>query len=215
MRSPPTGRVAIVVTVIVALAGASCAGPASHLSGVATATSTSSSAPPAAAGQPSTTQPSTTQPSTTQPSTTRPSTTSGAGAQAPPAPAGVPVPDPALTPGVAFPGVTAAQVCTLGYATSVRNVPQSEKQRVYVEYHVVDVPGDDEVDHLISLELGGSNDIGNLWPEPYAGSYGAHAKDKVENYLHEQVCAGKMSLLAAQSGIATAWWVYLGAVGTG
>jgi 5-methylcytosine-specific restriction endonuclease McrA len=27
-----------------------------------------------------------------------------------------------------------------------------------------------EVDHLISIELGGSNDQHNLWPEPYQGA---------------------------------------------
>ncbi len=129
------------------------------------------------------------------------------------APAGIPVPNRTLTPGAVFAGVTAAQVCASGYASSVRDVPASEKRQVYAEYHVADVPGADEVDHLISLELGGSNDIRNLWPEPYAGPYGAHSKDRVEDYLHAQVCAGTMTLAAAQQGIADHWWTFLPAVG--
>lgn len=128
-----------------------------------------------------------------------------------PAPAGIPVPDHSLTPGAVFSGVTKEQVCVSGYSSSVRNVSSSEKAQVYAEYHTVDTPGMYEVDHLISLELGGSNDIRNLWPEPYNGTYGAHAKDMVENKLHSMVCAGQISLTDAQAAIATHWWSYLDA----
>jgi hypothetical protein len=34
-----------------------------------------------------------------------------------------------------------------------------------------------EVNHLISLELGGSNGIKNLWPQPYYPQPGAREKD--------------------------------------
>jgi hypothetical protein len=53
--------------------------------------------------------------------------------------------------------------------------------------------------------LGGSNDITNLWPEAASPTPGFHPKDKVENYLHEQVCKGAMSLGQAQSLITTNW----------
>ncbi|HZQ59285.1 MAG TPA: HNH endonuclease signature motif containing protein [Acidimicrobiales bacterium] len=121
----------------------------------------------------------------------------------------VPVPDPVLTPGAVFPGITVATVCTPGYASSVRDVPSSERAQVFARYHEADVPNTYEVDHLISLELGGSNDITNLWPEPLAGPYGAHTKDGVENALHSAVCAGSMLLADAQHVIATAWWALL------
>jgi hypothetical protein len=58
---------------------------------------------------------------------------------------------------------------------------------------------------LISLELGGSNDISNLWPEAADPTPGFHQKDQVENYLHKQVCEGKLSLKQAQQEIATDW----------
>ena len=116
------------------------------------------------------------------------------------------LPDSSCTPGDAFPNVTTTQVCTPGYAQSVRNVPQSVKNQVFAEYGVTSHPvGAYEVDHLISLELGGSNDITNLWPEPYTGPYNAHTKDKVENYLHAQVCSGKIPLKEAQVEIAENW----------
>lgn len=67
-----------------------------------------------------------------------------------------------------------------------------------------------EEDHVISLELGGNpTDPNNLWPEPYTASIqdgGAHTKDKVENYLHAQVCAGTISLAQAQSEISGNWY---------
>jgi hypothetical protein len=116
------------------------------------------------------------------------------------------LPDASCTPGAIFPNVATAQVCARGYAQSVRNVPQSEKDQVYAEYGVTSQPtGAYEVDHLISLELGGSNDIANLWPEPYTGPYNAHMKDKVENYLHNQVCSGNITLREAQIEIVKNW----------
>jgi hypothetical protein len=62
-----------------------------------------------------------------------------------------------------------------------------------------------EVDHLIPLELGGDNTIENLWPEAAEPRPGSHEKDRVENYLHDKVCSGKMSLSEAQRLIATNW----------
>jgi len=65
--------------------------------------------------------------------------------------------------------------------------------------------GQYEVDHLIALELGGSNTIRNLWPEAALPKPGFHEKDKVENYLHRQVCAGRMTLKVTQRKIAANW----------
>ena len=62
-----------------------------------------------------------------------------------------------------------------------------------------------EVDHLVSLELGGSNDQKNLWPEPYDPRPGAHEKDLAENHLHRAVCSGEMTLSEAQRAIASDW----------
>lgn len=134
-------------------------------------------------------------------------------AQAPAAVAGkdARLPNPKLTPG-AVRTTSAKAICAQGFSTkSVRNVPQSEKNAVYKSYGIA--PHKNycsgaqgcEVDHLISLELGGSNDISNLWPQPYDEHPGAHEKDKLENWLHKQVCTGKMKLPDAQKAIATDW----------
>jgi hypothetical protein len=61
-------------------------------------------------------------------------------------------------------------------------------------------------DHLISLELGGSNDIQNLWPESYRTEpWNAHVKDRLEDRLNDLVCAGRLGLADAQRSIATDW----------
>lgn len=74
-----------------------------------------------------------------------------------------------------------------------------------VRHRLPGAPGTYEVDHLIPLELGGDNGIANLWPEAADPPPGFHQKDKVENWLHEQVCSGAIRLADAQRQIATDW----------
>ena len=70
------------------------------------------------------------------------------------------LPDSACTPGAILSTGTKDAICKSGYAKSVRNVPDSEKNQDYAEYGITShAPGQYEVDHLVSLELGGSNDI--------------------------------------------------------
>ena len=117
-----------------------------------------------------------------------------------------PFPDRACTPGDVFPQATKAAICVSGYSRSVRDVPTQEKDAVYAAYGIAShTPGQYEVDHLVSLELGGSNDISNLWPEAASPKPGFHEKDEVENALHDQVCSGQIDLPTAQHEIATDW----------
>jgi len=63
-----------------------------------------------------------------------------------------------------------------------------------------------ELDHLISLELGGSPaDVANFWPQPWTGDTNAHQKDAAETQLKREVCSGAASLADAQRMIATDW----------
>jgi hypothetical protein len=118
-------------------------------------------------------------------------------------------PDPALTPGAVLESATPEVVCVRGYTRAVRDVKSTERVQVYAEYGISDISNGVELDHYIPLELGGSNDLANLWPEPYTFP-GAHEKDRVENYLHSQVCGGAMTLADAQQAIASDWYaIYL------
>lgn len=98
-------------------------------------------------------------------------------------------------------------VCTPGYSKTVRNVPQSVKNQVYRQYGILQrAPKEYEIDHLISLELGGSNSIRNLWPQSYVTMpLNARVKDALEHRLHALVCAGTLTLPDAQRAIATHW----------
>lgn len=118
-----------------------------------------------------------------------------------------PLADSACTPGAVNSSLSKDVLCSPSFSTkSVRNVPAQEKLQVYDEYGITShQPGQYEVDHLVSLELGGSNDIANLWPEAAEPRPGFHEKDMVENYLHKQVCSGAMTLQDAQRQIASNW----------
>jgi hypothetical protein len=122
-------------------------------------------------------------------------------------------PDPVLTPGVVNPAATKAVVCVPNYTSGtdaqgkkVRNVPESVKKQVFAEYKIDPKSDKFEIDHLISLELGGANDVKNLWPQSYTSSpYNAHLKDALENKLHKMICSGQIDMATAQKEISTDW----------
>jgi hypothetical protein len=88
-----------------------------------------------------------------------------------------------------------------------RDVSESVRRQVFEEYGIDYPPpkGAYEVDYLISLELGGSNSIKNLWPEAAEPKPGFHQKDNLENLLHRQVCRGEIKLEDAQERISKDW----------
>ena len=97
-------------------------------------------------------------------------------------------------------------VCVTGYSSTVRDVPQSLREKVFAAYNVPypQPKGSTEVDHAVPLCAGGSNDEKNLWVQ-FDTYPGYHEKDRVEIYLCKQVCDGKMSLQEAQEKIRTNW----------
>lgn len=122
------------------------------------------------------------------------------------------LPDSKLTPGVADKKLTKEVICSDSFKTGdYRDVPESEKNKVYESYNVKPHSGycsgreGCEVDHLIPLYVGGSNNIKNLWPQPYVGTWNAHMKDKLEMKLHKMVCNNEISLKQAQEDISSDW----------
>ena len=119
------------------------------------------------------------------------------------------LPDPRCTPGSIDPIVTQADIrstiCKKNWTNTVRPPEsQTERFKYHVAYPAYRTPESErtELDHLVPLELGGSNDATNLWPE-YPAS--PNPKDKVEDALNAAVCDGHVSLAAAQQAIATDW----------
>jgi hypothetical protein len=118
------------------------------------------------------------------------------------------LPDRACSSGAYSSKLTKAVLCSSSFRTGdIRDVPESEKHQVEHEHGMAEKSYGSalEIDHIISLELGGSNNIANLFPERATPQPGYHVKDKLENKLHALVCNGQMTLHAAQTGIATNW----------
>lgn len=135
------------------------------------------------------------------------------------------LPDPMLTPGKLVDGMTTEKVCTTKWGKDERFVTAKMKREVTEAYHfdVNDCPltlykgqmvHRSEMDHLYSRELGGADDVKNIWPQCYEPVpddkswqlNGAHKKDALENKLHNLVCVQRtMSLEQAQDCIASDW----------
>ena len=122
------------------------------------------------------------------------------------------------TPGSTNPKVTQANIqntiCKSGFTDTIRppvsytnKLKTTELTGSYKSFVATwgGALGGYELDHLISLQLGGNpTDVKNLWVEPYAGN-GARKKDVVETALKRLVCSGKITLIAAQTAISTNW----------
>jgi hypothetical protein len=136
---------------------------------------------------------------------------------------GFPVPDPNCTPGAINPTLTIEVLrdpsfttrCTRDTATK-----ETEKTTTYEWYnlpHPTQNSGESQVcelDHLISLGIGGADTLDNIWPQ--CGPSGValpqrffKIKDMVEDFLAMQVRAGRMNLIDAQRGIAADWTQFL------
>jgi hypothetical protein len=128
-------------------------------------------------------------------------------------------PDPARTPGTINADITQENIretiCNPRWSTKSIRPEAGYTNRLKIEqigeYGYSDSRlRDYEEDHFIPLELGGNpTDPKNLWPEPFETSIpdgGAHAKDKVENYLHAEVSSGSLTLDQAQREISEDWY---------
>lgn len=115
------------------------------------------------------------------------------------------LPNPKLTPGAVL-TTDAAVICQPGYSRSVRHTSGSLKHRIYLEYRIIQKIGRFEIDHLIPLSIGGADTRENLWPESHdTKPWNADVKDRLENYLHAEVCAGRVPLADAQEAVAADW----------
>jgi hypothetical protein len=119
----------------------------------------------------------------------------------------VALPDAHYTPGEVR-TIDVNEVCHGGSTKQYRHTTSDEKKRVCVMYGVAHCPweGHEELDHLIPLELGGADTVANLWVQMAEPRPGYHEKDALENFLHNQVCDGKMALVDAQAAIRTDWY---------
>ncbi len=113
------------------------------------------------------------------------------------------LPDTLVTPGDVLTSDTAI-ICHRK-TSNIRSVTLAMHKFIFTEYGIpYRQHSKYEDDHLISLELGGSNSNKNRWPQPYPQAY---EKDKVENWSHKMICAGKLNVLFVQHQIARDWTI--------
>lgn len=123
------------------------------------------------------------------------------------------LPDPVCSPGATNPAVSQANlaetICVSGYTATIRpptSYTTPLKIQQMARYGFGGPPSDYEEDHVIALELGGDpRDPRNLWPQPVIGAGAAGLKDRLENWAHAEVCAGRMTLADAQQRMASDW----------
>jgi hypothetical protein len=136
---------------------------------------------------------------------------------------GFPVPDSSCTPGAVNPTVTLEVLQGGEFKTGCERDKASSAQKKAGTYDAYNIDHPDnntgknqtcELDHLISLEIGGADTIDNIWPQcgpsdaELADRY-FKIKDSVENYLAAEVKAGDIPLNEAQNGIAHDWTQYI------
>jgi hypothetical protein len=129
------------------------------------------------------------------------------------------LPDKACTPGVVdttlvadlskkphMVGGVEHNLCATDFRTGpFRHTTESTKKKACAEYGVTKCPNAAtiEIDHLVSLEIGGRDVLANLWPQPQPQ---AREKDHgTEDPLPKLICAGKISLKDAQACISGDW----------
>jgi hypothetical protein len=117
------------------------------------------------------------------------------------------VPDPVLTPGQAR-TANIGEICSTP-TSRVRHWARERDDRIMAEYGL---PGgrhpDFEIDHLIPLCLGGTDDDANLWPEPrrsIESTWNAERKDEFQARMSSLACSGELDVATAQKEIADNW----------
>jgi hypothetical protein len=120
-------------------------------------------------------------------------------------------PDRRCSPGAYYSRLTRRVICSSSFrAGAIRNVPESERHAVETEYGLAPKGYGRtlEIDRIVSLQLGGSNTIANLYPEEASfanGAPGYRAKDRLEKKVRSLVCSGDLSLRMVQRSIARNW----------
>jgi hypothetical protein len=124
-------------------------------------------------------------------------------------------PDAVCTPGAVRADVTQANVgstiCRKGWTATVRPAASETAPVKRAAMRAYGEPAGasrtTELDHAVPIELGGANDVRNLWPQPSdePGHGFSNSKDDVENALKAAVCSGRVPLVTAQQAITADW----------
>jgi hypothetical protein len=106
------------------------------------------------------------------------------------------LPDPKLTPGK----LAVSQ-------KDRRGVTDEMEHRVMLEYSIPWTRRYEfKIDHLIPKELGGADDVANLWPQSlFAKPYNPRRKELLAERFVQMIAAGRITLAAAQNAMREDW----------
>ena len=114
------------------------------------------------------------------------------------------LPNNMYTPGKAD-KVDVKQLCAETFETSVKPMADWQKNTTLERYGVRPESFSGDLEHLVPVSLGGTNDPENLYPFHAQGEYTLEAKQRLAAKIHELVCDGKMSLKQAQDIFKKDW----------
>src|SRR3954447_22449414 len=94
-----------------------------------------------------------------------------------------------------------AHVCAGDFEASAKPIAKWQRDQALERYgkRPEDFTGD--LDHLIAVSLGGSNDPDNIWPLPPNKDMGPEQKKALDLKLHELVCNQTIKLKDAQDAV--------------
>lgn len=112
-------------------------------------------------------------------------------------------PDYACTPGGVFADVLRGDLCKRGYASSVKAISAKTKDAVFSAYTIAEFDRKQyTLDRFAPINLGGTNDVQNIWPQP---TKDVSSKNKVESFLFEEMCSGRITVSESQELASTNW----------
>jgi hypothetical protein len=113
-------------------------------------------------------------------------------------------PDRRCSPGAYYSRATKAVLCSPGFHPStLQHVTAAATRTVNAEYGLTGSSRAAlKIDHIVPLELGGSNNVANLYPQRPSAN---RLKKTLDSALRGRVCQGLISLAAARQQVAANW----------
>jgi hypothetical protein len=121
-----------------------------------------------------------------------------------PAIAAAQLPNNLYTPGKAD-KVDVKRLCAADFDAAAKPLSAWQKNEALTRYGVRPESFNGDLEHLVPVTLGGTNDPDNLYPFHAQGEYTVEAKQRLAAKLHELVCDGKISLKQAQDVFKKDW----------
>jgi hypothetical protein len=115
------------------------------------------------------------------------------------------LPDNFKTPGATTKANQAA-ICEAGFVRGVKPASSREQADALERYGIRPESFKGDLEHLVPVALGGSNDPDNLYPfHTNSNELTLEAKHQLADKLQAMVCSGKLSLKEAQAAFKKDW----------